>query len=649
MSRPFPEFIPPWTRPIRIPQPLEITHTAPPFAIAGKTASWRVPFKLSKDVPGEADLRVQLWGGRNNKGVFYGAQIEKPGADGYIAAELEDGTQLSMQASECDGTYALSLPAGGLRKGQTLTLVLGDRSAGGAGITASRDHVFNKFFVLYVLPASGTGDRPPPWAGGLAWAGGAENQIVSACTMHILGGNVDRLRVYAPSTVRPGQTFHVLIRPEDELGNLSSQNIGALSLAANGVPLAPTVERIPDSTCMRAALSLSAEGVHRLRVFETSSGIAAVTNPVVCSRTALPTYWGMIHGHTEMSDGTGALNHYFHQLKNEVMLDFVAPGDHDHLWETPDAYWRTTCEAVRRWHVPGEFVTFLGYEWAKWRRNGDGDRNVYYFDDDRPLYRSDDGEYATPPELFAALRESNEKAIIIPHHTGHGGNFCDWKDHSPEHERLAEIYQIRGSYECAEEDDNPVPEKGVNCPPYPDGYVRNALALGWRVGFTAGGDDHLGHWGTEYRFETGYKQGLMSVQAAERTRGAIFEAMYGRRTVATTGARVLLSYDVGGKPMGCELSVTRNPELAFSRKVSIEFHGTAPVQRIDIVRNNHVVHSTPSDGEMDVNIVWEDTEPVGKTWLPPTKFCEHPFTFYYVRAVQTDGEVAWASPVWIDP
>jgi hypothetical protein len=34
--------------------------------------------------------------------------------------------------------------------------------------------------------------------------------------------------------------------------------------------------------------------------------------------------------------------------------------------------------------------------------------------------------------------------------------------------------------------------------------------------------------------------------------------------------------------------------------------------------------------------------------MPPAKFCPKPFAFYYVRVVQQDNEVAWASPVWIE-
>jgi len=346
-----------------------------------------------------------------------------------------------------------------------------------------------------------------------------------------------------------------------------------------------------------------------------------------------------------MSDGTGALDQYFGQMQHELGLDFAASSDHDHRWETPDEFWGVTRERVRQWNQPGVFPVLLGYEWAKWRKDGAGDRNVYYRSDDRPMYRSDTGDYATPPELFAALRKNGERAIVIPHHPAHGGNFCDWKDHDPEFERLVEIFQVRGSYECAPAEGNLLSEKANAQAPFATGYVRDALAAGWRVGFTGGGDDHRGDWGTEAIPENDYPQGLMCVFAPERTREAIFDAMWARRVTATSGPRIFLRWTLNGAAMGSELKGAGSAP----RRLTIEFHGTAPAERIEIIRNNRVVHSVPGGGREDMKVEWIDIESGAALWLPPATHCPHPFAFYYVRVIQTDREVAWASPIWMDP
>lgn len=640
---------PGWTRPIRIPAAIPLQHAEPPCARAGELGTWTLPFVLARAVPAGTTIRLQLQGGRNNRGGFAGAQVDNPAAEGYLSASLNDGTPLAMQTVQPHGEFNLTALARELPAGTRLTVMLGDRSRGGPGIRPNEGYVLNKFVMLFVPETGDATGSPTPWAGGRTWNEESGKTIVAACTLHVLGGPAARLRAYAPAGARPGVPFALLVRPEDTFGNRAASAPGALAVTLDGQPLKAERTAVPNSTCIRLVLALPREGVHRLEVAEPATGLRATANPVVCASTAPAVYWGMIHGHTEMSDGTGALTEYFRSLRDDVQLDFAASADHDHVWETPDSFWQTTCRLVEEANRPGAFAALLGYEWAKWRKNGDGDRNVYYRTANRPMYRSDNGHYASPPELFKALRANGEQAIVIPHHTGHGGNFCDWKDHDPAFERLVEIFQLRGSYECAPEDGNPVPEPPGDQPPFAGGYVREALAAGWRVGFTAGGDDHRGDWGSERIAEGAYKQGLMSVAPAALTREAVFDALYQRRVVATTGPRILLDWTLNGLPMGSETPAGALADGGARRVLAVAFHGTAPLDRLDIVRCNRVVRSIPGNGRLDVEAEWTDTEPLASIWMPAARYCPHPFAFYYVRAVQTDNEVAWASPIWIDP
>ena len=661
MQRPEPDWMPRRQRPARLPERLDLREADPAFALAGQRGTWRLPMALAEDLAPQTELRLQLHGGRNNSGGVVGAQADRPADDGYVTVYAPDGTPLALTPAGRDGTFALRVPGTGLSAGTVLTVTLGDRSGGGRGIEATRVRMLNKFFVLFLahdptgavarqtLPSwsvDGTGRGPEPTAeSGATWTERNQHLIVAACSMHVLGGPILRLRVYGPSQATPGEPIDLVVRPEDPYSNLSYQSVAEVRVTLDGRDLPAAVEPVPDSTCVRVRVQLDGEAVCRLVVTDRASGCAGTSNPIACASEPVQprVLWGMIHGHTEMSDGTGTLDAYFHQIRHEAGLDFAAPGDHDHLWETSDAMWQTTCDAVARWHDPGRFVTLLGYEWAKWRKNGDGDRNVYYRDDHRPMYRSDEGCCPAPPDLFAAL--GDETAMVIPHHTGHAGNFCDWKDHDPTPERLVEIYQIRGSYETSAEAGNPVPE-ACGAEPIADGYVSRALALGWRVGFTAGGDDHLGHAGTEFPGgHDGYKAGLMAVEADACTRDAIWDALWNRRVVATTGPRLLLTYQLNGRRMGSELAA--DPDLARCRRLDITYHGTADVDRIDIIRNNDVVHTTRGSG-LDHHVTWDDTTPLDEVLLAPVRFCPNRFCFYYVRVTQADREVAWASPVWID-
>jgi len=633
-----PRAMPPFRRPVRIPQRVPVERADPCAAVAGEELRLRLPFRLSADVREDACLKVRLDGGRNSRCVMRPLQCDDPGKPGFVTARRAGGAALGVRPGEAAGTFVIQPPEGGLGRGDVVEVILGDGPGGGTRAPGARQ--LDGFFVLYAPTdpdhkATCWNDETQPW-------------IVGACSMHVLGGALDHLRAHAPSQAAPSRPIAILVRPEDLRSNLSHVPLRDLTALIGDDEVPARVEPLADSTCARVVLSLPGEGVFRVLVRDRASGAEAATNPIVCRASAGEpnAWWGMIHGHSEMSDGTGSLDYYFVQMRDESALDFAAPGDHDHLWETSDEMWRVTSETVKRCHEPGRFVTFLGYEWAKWRRNGDGDRNVYYLDDDRPMYRSDDGRCPTPPDLFRALR--SETAIVIPHHTGHNGNFCDWKDHDAEHERLVEIHQVRGSYECSEQEGNALPEREGQ--PYTDGYVRRALALGWRVGFTAGGDDHVGHAGTDWPTDygqSGYYAGLMCVLAEQNTRRALWEAMWNRRVIATSGPRMLLTWRLNGRLLGSELDLRSMPELAHARELSVEFHGTAPLDRIDVIRNNEVVHTARPAG-LDARVAWTDEAPLAEVLLPAACFCDHPFCFYYVRAVQQDRQTAWASPVWID-
>jgi hypothetical protein len=117
-----------WTRPIRIPESVPIEHSDPDHAFAGQTSTWRLRFRLARDVPSGAELRLQLWGGRNNRGVFATPQTDRPGASGHVSAALEDGTALALEPAERAGTLRLVAPEGGLAVDDVLTVTLGTQA-----------------------------------------------------------------------------------------------------------------------------------------------------------------------------------------------------------------------------------------------------------------------------------------------------------------------------------------------------------------------------------------------------------------------------------------------------------------------------------------------------------------------------------------
>jgi len=541
------------------------------------------------------------------------------------------------------GMVAFAAPEGGLMAREIIGAEL-------MNVRAPKLSLPNKMFLLHIELPPEDDDIP-------AINSEPAKRIVGACLVHVTGGPLDHLRVHAPSQVEAGEPFGILVRPEDAHRNVACERAGELAVRLNGAAVGYT-ERVDDgeSACCRLeGLRLAEPGVARL-VVQDAAGRTATSNPIrVVEGLDGETkhYWGMIHGHTEFSDGAGTIEHYLTYMREQCGLDFGAPGDHDHVFETSDDMWRQTQEAVARHNEPGEFVTLLGYEWAKWRQNGDGDRNVYYLEEHRPMHRSDEGHYPTPPDLYRALEE--EKAIIIPHHSANRGNHCDWKDYDPKKDRLVEIFSEWGCSERSLNDGNVYrmrpwrdepdrPDSGE----VPEGFVERALALGWRVGFTAGGDDHTSHPGDlTLRGGTPPRTpGLLALRAREKTREAIWQALYDRNCYGTTGARIIVDFRVNGAPMGSELWLEEMPELYDARWLNIEVHGTDVIEKIEVVRNNEAL-LTYEGTACDEVISVEDVAAFEVVALDPGPHWPTPFLFYYLRITQADGEMAWVSPVWI--
>ena len=70
-------------------------------------------------------------------------------------------------------------------------------------------------------------------------------------------------------------------------------------------------------------------------------------------------------------------------------------------------------------------------------------------------------------------------------------------------------------------------------------------------------------------------------------------------------------------------------------RITVAVEGTAPIEKIYVLRNSQVIYAHPGNG-LSARFEYADNAPGWKG------------SFYYIRVEQKDGEQAISSPVWVD-
>jgi len=271
--------------------------------------------------------------------------------------------------------------------------------------------------------------------------------------------------------------------------------------------------------------------------------------------------------------------------------------------------WEEIREAASRFNEPGRFVSLLGYEWTSWLQ---GHRHVLYFGDRGEVISSVDPRYETPDQLWTALR--GQSALTFAHHSAGGPVSTNWTfAPPPDLEPVTEIVSVHGSSEAPDSPD-PIYK------PVPGNSVRDALKLGYRLGFIGSGDSHDGHPGLAQVASPG-ATGAAAIRAKARTREAVLEALRARDTYATNGPRIYLETSLEPGPQG-------------TSTLRFEVTAETPIERIDFIRSG-LTATLPGDDQLE----WS-----GERQIPTLR----PGEYVYLRVIQSDGGAAWSSPFYAD-
>lgn len=326
-------------------------------------------------------------------------------------------------------------------------------------------------------------------------------------------------------------------------------------------------------------------------------------------------YFGDLHSHTSLSDGTGTPWEAY-QMGIDGGADFMAITEHVQFWNAYDAWimdadeWIELKQAAESF-TSEDFVAIPGYE--TWMLANCGEVNVYNVSE-------------LPPEHNLGYRYDR-----LP-------NFYDWLAEQPgaigqfNHPLYVTDNFMDYDYLNADRDVNMCIIEAYNDVYYEESYIM-ALDAGWHLMPSSNSDTHAADWIMGHEMRT-------VLLAESLTPDSLYDAMANMRGYATLDSNLRVEYTLDGAVMGSILADSGSSCDAWIHVVDPDGAGDE-ITMIEIISDGGVpVATLDLTGDPQSDVEWPVTLESGEA------------SYFYVRVTTMSplegepGITAWTAPVW---
>ena len=474
--------------------------------VAGSMGTWTLTFTVgSQGIDEGGTIKIA----QRFASDWEPSQFDRPQSSGYTSASATGQARLRARYDRKGherpwmNCIVLDVYDGSLSPGDTVTIILGDRSGGSPGIRAQTFQESAHEFRIFVDPTNACVARAVP----------------NCPTFPIV----------------PGKTVELWCNVGDNV------SVGGKDIWGNPSFVPDDCTVLQDGDAFVASCP--------------SLNLTARSNPIPNRDGQFKKYWGDLHAQSGATVGTGTEEEYFHFARDCAQLDFCSHQGND--FQVTDEDWKRLNDVIRRFHRDGEFVVFPGWEWSG-NTSAGGDRNVIFLVEDQPIWRSSHWQVPHVPEndqtpaltaadLFDRVRKHRPEITLLASHVG--GRYADIKNYFDQDlGPLVELVSCWGVFEWMLWDAFDMGYiVGVMC--NSDGHKGRPGAEGPGAG------------------QFGIANGLTCVLAESKTRKAIFSALKSRRCYGTTGARIDLDFSCDDHAMGSVVDAVASRQWRLSGAV----------------------------------------------------------------------------------
>lgn len=337
-------------------------------------------------------------------------------------------------------------------------------------------------------------------------------------------------------------------------------------------------------------------------------------------------YFGQIHSHTNFSDGAGSCEEAFIHASTQVAnLDFLAVTDHSNSLDgeadsdiavnkdtSEDMEW-TKGHALAQKYSRDDFTCLYGYEMT-WS-NGLGHMNTFCTPGFQSRTQKEYTTYSTAlSNYYAALNRVPDSISMFNHPGTTFGDFQDFAYYSEANDALINLIEV-GNGEGA------IGSAGY-FPSYE--YYTRALDKGWHVAPTNNQDNHKGLWGDANTART-------VVLADANNEECIYDAMRNRRIYATEDNNLNIYYTLNGNVMGTALE-KEDVDDTVNITVDISDESGEAIGDVQVIVNGGLVLAEKQVAASSETVTFN---------------VESVYSYYYIKVIEADGDIAVTAPVWV--
>lgn len=330
-------------------------------------------------------------------------------------------------------------------------------------------------------------------------------------------------------------------------------------------------------------------------------------------------YRGLLHAHTENSDGHGTYEDAYYLAKYKANLDFFAITDHSNYLDndlmctlnnsSPSKKWNDLITCANKYSSNGEFIALTGFEMTYDMNDENPKGHINILNTDGFISSNDT---SLDLDRFYQIISNYEDLIgQFNHPCDKFGKFNDFK-YSQAADKVICLLEVGNGYNKSTDE---------NIKAY-DMY-QYALDKGWHVAPTCNQDNHKVDFGIANEFRT-------VVLSTDLTKDALYDGLRHMRVYATEDKNIKIDYTINDLPLGSTLK--KPSKLNFSVS-AIDNDNSDTIKEIQIISNNGSIvkkqRFNSNFAKLDFTIKAKED------------------AFYYAKIIQENNKTSITAPIWV--